>query len=126
MAGGLLHQLDLVIDDPVLQNFSRTTEFEPKFEIMNGEKHFWCDPSIAVDKARLVFDGFSHGRELGFCLISVPDPEDLIESIVQFLHGNVMRITSKTAETFSKLGNALGIPVISKYAQQLLKAQPDS
>jgi hypothetical protein len=113
------------MDGPTLLRLKADSNIVAKFEIINGERRYPCDPTIAVDQMHLVFEAFSRGRELGFCLISVADPNDVLGCLVNFLHGRPLRIDPQVAQTYLELAIALGIPMVAKFAEQVLRSRSD-
>jgi hypothetical protein len=113
--------IDLVLDNPDVEELASQPAISPTFEIINGEdRSYPCDPSAAVDSAHLVFEAFSAARVIGFVQINVRDDGDAAAAIPHFLHGRPLHITVSTAQIYIDLALALGIPLIAKYARKLM------
>jgi hypothetical protein len=117
----MMGQIELLLDGPAMQKVSKETMFTPTFKILNGESRSYpCDPRVAVDSANLTFEAFTAARVIGYVRINVHDDIDATASISYFLHGRPLLITMENAPVYFELASALGIPLIAKYALQLM------
>ncbi|KAH0791382.1 hypothetical protein GPJ56_004737 [Histomonas meleagridis] len=114
-----MKKIEIMIDDPMLQ-----ANKEPKitFEIQNNDLVYPCDPSIAVDCANLIFEGYSATRSMGCLKISIRDNRNILESIIDFIHGSPIIIDKTNAYIIRQLADALGIPLLSEHALRFINS----
>lgn len=111
--------VELSIDDPKVKAL-QTQKIQPCFQIRNGQTIYNCDPSIAVEQAHLVFHGYDSCKHVGHIQINIEDETNLLQNIVNFLHGCNLTITGETSSVYANLSHALGIDYIEKFANQIL------
>ena len=116
-----MKSVSIQIDDPRVQELNKQASFIPTFEIMNNGRSYVCDPRPAVDNARIVFQAYSASRLFGSIEMNVPDPTDVLKDIIFWLHGGSLKIESKRAQQFITFADALGIPLIGKWARIVSK-----
>ena len=114
-----MKKIEILIDDPMLQ---ANNEPKPTFEIQNNDLVYPCDPSVAVDYAHLIFEGYTATRSMGCLKIAVKDNRNILESIIDFIHGSPIIIDRSNAYIIKQLADALGIPLLSEHALRFINA----
>ena len=105
-----------MIEDENVIKLKSQNNIESTFEIHHKGKIFSCNPIPAVDSAKIVFEGFTCARAIGFIELHCEDKKHLLQSIIGFLHGKSLIIEPSNAREMIEIATELGIPIIVDHA----------
>ena len=111
-----MNSMELQIEENVIIEGTR----QKTFSIFIHDKEYKVHTGVINANPTIRFSGYERSKFLGFMKINDDFSADTVNSVIGFLEGKKLLITSENVKEINELAEVLGINIICEYAQRFI------
>ena len=115
-----MEQMTLQIMNETMAEMQKKRVTDAPFKLIYSGKSYPCNPEPAIKSANLVFGIYEQMKSVGSYEVTTPNHNSSLQSIIGFIHGQVLLINETNVIEMKLMSTELGIPMIYEYASQFL------